>query len=273
MERGTAIPRIYPATDDGTVNGNPVFLTKEELLEKYRDQGVYQFSCQQLMNPTADKAMAFKEEWLSYYDFLKNTAAWNYYLLVDPAGEKKKTSDYTVMVVIACGNDDNYYLIDGLRDRLNLTERTEKLFEFVRKYKPLAVGYEKYGFQADIEHIKYVQELQNYRFKIIALGGQVSKKDRIGGLVPTFQNRKFWLPHELIFVDYEGKARDFVAEFVKDEYLAFPVAVHDDMLDCIARIKDSAMGVRFPEIYNSAFDTMTRESEVEKVETEYDVFG
>ena len=90
----------------------------------------------------------------------------NIYLLVDPANEKKKTSDYTVMEVIGLAPDNNYYLIDAIRDRLNLTERTEKLFQFHRKYRPLKTGYEKYGMQSDIEHMKYVMEQKNYRFDI-----------------------------------------------------------------------------------------------------------
>ena len=41
------------------------------------------------------------------------------YILVDPASEKKKDNDYTAMVVIGLGADDNYYILDIVRDRLN----------------------------------------------------------------------------------------------------------------------------------------------------------
>ena len=100
-----------------------------------------------------------------------NVEGWNLYLLVDSANEKKKTSDYTVMVVIGLGPDNNYYLLDGIRDRLNLTERTEKLFEFHRKWPQIKnhVGWEKYGKDSDIQHIQYVMEEKNYRFGIIEL--------------------------------------------------------------------------------------------------------
>lgn len=249
MDRGTVKPRIKPATDNGKMDGEPVFLPKDLLLEKRRDQGPYTFACQMLQDPVADKAMGFKDEWLRYYEKLGDISKWNKYILVDPAGKKKKTSDYTVMEVIALAPDANYYLIDAIRDRLNLTQRAAKLFELHRKHKPKAVGYEEYGMQADIEHIKYVMEhVENYRFEIKALGGPMAKEDRIKRLIPIYEQGRFYSPKKLMFVDYEGKAVDYVQSFETDEYKSFPVCTHDDMMDCRARILEPALGAIFPKI-------------------------
>lgn len=244
IERGSAIPRIYPATHNGEIDGEPVFMSKELLIEKRRDMGPYTFSTQMLQNPIADKAMSFKEEWLQFYDKVDHSR-WNKYLLIDPASEKKKSNDYTVMAVIALAPDNNYYLVDAVRDRLNLTERANKVFYFHREYSP-TVGYEKYGMQSDIEHIKYVQEHENYRFPIIALGGSLAKNDRIKALIPIFEQKRFYLPKKLMFVNSEKKSLDFVKLFTENEYTAFPVSTHDDMLDCIARVLDPLLGAKFP---------------------------
>lgn len=248
MDRGTAIKRIHPATKDGKWPGVSVLHPQEFLDKKRRDQGPYTFSCQQLLDPVADKAMGFKEEWLSYYDKLGDTKGWNIYLIADPASKKKSTSDYTVMEVIGLAPDGNYYLIDAIRDRLNLTQRASKLFSFHEKYNPINVGYEEYGMQADIEHIKYVQEQRNYRFNITELGGTVAKEDRIKKLIPIYEQRRFYMPKSLIFIDYEGKAVDYIEKFKSDEYASFPVCTHDDMLDCRARILDEKLGAIFPKI-------------------------
>lgn len=272
LDRSAAILRKYPATDNGKAGGEPVFLAQEALDEKYREMGVYIYSSQMLQDPTADKAMGFKIEWLRYYNFLRKYNSWNFYLLVDPAGEKKKSNDYTVIVVIGLAPDNNYYLVDAIRDRLNLTERTAKVFEMQRKWKPLNTGYEKYGMQSDIEHIEYEMELQNYRFKITALAGSAAKEDRVRRLVPIFEQNRFWLPNKLNFVDNEGKLRDFVAEFVNDEFEAFPVALHDDMFDCMSRIVDKNLEAKFPVLEETKYDSMTRESEPDKVTTDYDLF-
>lgn len=246
MERGTATPRIHTATVDGKYPGIPVLLTQEALDDKRRDFGPYTFSCQMLQDPVADKAMGFKEEWLRFYKVLGDTSKWNKYILVDPASKKKKTSDYTVMSVIGLAPDNNYYRLDAIRDRLNLTQRAAKLFELHRKWNPKAVGYESYGMQSDIEHMQYVMELQNYRFAITELGGTMAKEDRIRMLVPVYEQGRFYSPEKLVFIDYESRVVDYVKSFIQDEFTAFPVAVHDDMMDCEARILDPKLGAVFP---------------------------
>lgn len=246
MDRGSVTARVKPATDNGKLDGDPVFFSKELLAEKRRDMGPYTFGTQMLQDPVADKAMGFREEWLKFYEQLGDTSKWNKYITVDPASKKKSTSDFTVMNVLGLAPDGNYYLIDAIRDRLNLTQRASKLFELHRKHKPLSVGYEQYGLQADIEHIQYVMELQNYRFNIVEISGQVPKADRIQKLVPIFEQRRLYLPKALYFVDYEGAVKDYISIFKDNEYLAWPVCVHDDMLDCMARIVDSALFAAFP---------------------------
>jgi predicted phage terminase large subunit-like protein len=246
MDRGSVVPRIKPATDNGKMDGVPVFLSAEELHKKRRDQGPYTFGTQMLQDPVADKAMGFRSEWLQYYETLGDISKWNKYILVDAARKKKATSDYTVIAVVALAPDGNYYLLDAVRDRLNLTQRTAKLFELHRKWSPTGIGYEQYGMQSDVEHIKYVMEQENYRFSITEVGGTISKEDRIQKLVPVFEQGRFYLPKRLSFVDYEGQVRDFVQLFIDNEYTAFPVCVHDDMLDCLARILDQTLGAKFP---------------------------
>ena len=246
IERGTLTPRIHKATVDGTVAGDPVFLTREQLDAKRRDMGPYVFGSQMLQDPVADAAMNFQEDWLRYYLTEPDLGGMNVYIVVDPAHSKKKGSDYTVMSVIALGQDKNYYLIDAVRDRLNLTQRTNKLFELCRQYNPISVGYERYGLQSDVEHIKGEMERENYRFTLVELGGSMGKFDRIMGLVPVFERGRYWMPVRLLFGDYEGKVHDFVKEFISDEYLAYPVPLHDDMLDCTARILDPGLKALFP---------------------------
>lgn len=265
MRRGAATPRIYPGTVDGTVDGEPVLISRELMEQKRKAMGPYTFGCQILQDPKADQVEGFKEEWLQYYTQPAgklSTTGMNLYLLCDPASEKKKDSDYTVMLVIGLGPDRNYYLIDGIRDRLNLAERAKHYIRFHRMYRPAKSGYEKYGKDSDIEHIESVMEQENYRFPIIPLGGQVAKNDRIKRLIPPFADNRVYLPIQLLFRDYEARARDLVREMIDEEYITFPVGAHDDILDCFARIKDSDLGAVFPEAYNK---------EDYEVETDYEV--
>jgi hypothetical protein len=46
--------------------------------------------------------------------------------------------------------------------------------------------------------------------------------------------------------DYEGRIVDLTHAFVEDEYKPFPVGLHEDMLDAIARICDPEMTIIWP---------------------------
>ena len=61
----------------------------------------------------------------------------------------------------------------------------------------------------------------------------------------------------MFYVDLEGKQHDFIQVFVEDEYSPFPVALHDDIFDCMARLKDKDMGIEFPEYIETPYPSMT----------------
>ncbi len=247
IERG--IPaRLHPCTSDGSQDWSKSVLVDPAFLAEQRQlQGPYVFAAQMLLDPVADKAQGFKLEWLRYWPATSD-ANMTKIIIVDPASKKKKTSDYTTMWVIGLGGDQNYYILDCVRDRLNLTDRAKNLFSLHRRWRPRHVGYEEYGLQADIEHMNYVMGIENYRFDIKALGGPLAKEDRIKSLVPVFEAGRIWLPETgIVRQDYEGVSRNLIRVFTEEEYQPFPVLMHDDMLDCLARITDPDFGLVFPE--------------------------
>jgi len=252
IERETAKPRIYAATEDGTVGGIPRFLTRESLAEKRKDQGPYVFGCQMLQDPKADETQGFKAEWLKYAR--PSEASLNIAIVIDPASSKKKASDYTAGWVLGLGGDKNIYVLDMVRDRLSLTQRADLVFNWHRRWQPMAIGYERYGMMADIEHINDRQDRENYRFPIIELGGQMPKVDRIRRLIPRFESGRIFLPPDLYKTNYEGVEVDLISAFKNEEYLAFPVSSHDDMLDALARVLDDNMPLHYPDPLNDHWE-------------------
>jgi predicted phage terminase large subunit-like protein len=247
IERGTAKPRIYPATVDGTVEGEPVFLTREQLTDKRAEMGPYVFGCQMLLNPTADETQGFKEEWIRFAT--ARAQGQNIVLLFDPASAKKKSSDYTAGWAIGLGADRNIYIHDMVRDRLSLTERAQLYLSWHRKWRPIAVGIERYGMMADIEYLKEVQEQENYRFDVHELAGPMAKNDRIRRLIPWFEKGRIFLHPKLVKTNYEGRSVDLTKAFVDEEFKAFPVAAHDDMLDALSRFLDEELPIAWPAQY------------------------
>lgn len=210
--------------------------------------GVRDWSALYMQSPSPDGGGAFRRDWLQFYDGTPAEVAQgcNLYILVDAANEKRKTSDYTAIWVIALGVDENYYVVDIVRDRLNLTQRADLVMRLHRKWKPKQVRYERYGLMADVQFIKTVQSQENYRFEIVEVAGQVAKNDRIKRLVPIMENRRLYLPNSLHKTDCEGKMRDLVDDFIEQELLSFPVAKHDDMLDALSRIAEPELPLIWP---------------------------
>lgn len=260
IDNDSVIPRLHPATKDGTEYGEPVLLSQDEIDSKRKLQGPFVFGSQMLLNPVADKSMGFDNAWLVKSDTDYNAAMsslWRF-IIVDPASRKPhsksnaRRNDYTSFWVIGHGRDRKYRVLDIVRDKLNLTKRADTLIDLHRKWKPGLVAYEDYGMQADIEHIKYVQEQKLYEFDITPIAGSMKKELRILRLVPLFENgyksvqdggdgiakSRIILPTTHNYIDYEGRNRDLVKDFIEQEYTAFPVLKHDDMLDCLARIVD-----------------------------------
>ena len=136
------------------------------------------------------------------------------------------------------GEDETYRVITMLRDRVNLTTRGEILFDLHRLYRPLGVAYEQYGLDADLDYFKEKMKKENYAFRITKVGGRMNKEERIRRLKPLFESNRILLPEVCFRTNCEGVNEDLTKIFINQEYLAFPVSHHDDLLDALARIFD-----------------------------------
>lgn len=231
------------------VHGNKaVFLTDQELEEFKRivcEGNTYVYNCQMLLNPVAEEAQEFKKSWLRYYRTLPDRAI-NKYLFVDPSSGKKEKSagnDFTVMWVWGIDPFNNHFLVDMIREKVNLSGKWKALKKIMMKHPTIQkCYYESYGMQADIEHYNSKMMDDGVYFQIEELGGKLAKVDRIRKLIPLFENGKIFLP-EALFAD---DGRDLIKEFVDEEYLLFPFAPHDDMLDAASRVKDEKAEVYPP---------------------------
>jgi hypothetical protein len=201
IERKSLKPRIYPATDDGTMTGTPVFLTQERWEQIKRDQRST-VSAQMLLNPSAGNEATFQPAWLRNYDVIP--AVMNVYIMCDPSKGTGERSDRTAIVVIGVDQGGNKYLLDGVRHRMKLTARWEFIKSFKRKWEAhsgvqmVKIGYERYGMQVDLEVIEDMMVRENNHFKIEELNtprqGRHSKDDRIERLEPDIREGRFYLP-------------------------------------------------------------------------------
>jgi hypothetical protein len=116
------------------------------------------------------------------------------------------------VLVIGLAPDKGYVVLDMVRDRLSLGERTDRLLELVRRCTS--------------------------RWRCTsATPGVPSRPSQSKFILLPYCNRTL----------YDGSTRDLVYDFVEQEYTAFPVSRHDDMLDALSRIcDDKELGLRWP---------------------------
>ena len=271
LQRAAVKPRIHPATVDGSMEGDPVFLEKERWEEIKKTTSTYTVACQQLLNPIAGSDIAFKQEWWNEWEVRPYTM--NVYVMCDPAHSRKRESNRTAVAVVGVDGHYNKYLLDGVCHRLSLSERWDFIRNIRTKWKrapgvrEVKIGYERYGAQSDIEHFKEMMRISASSFPIYELnwtggGGSQSKKDRIQRLEPDLKDGSFFFPYptndnrltshqkdykakkqdfliskKIMRKDEEGKLYDLVDWVKRNEYLLFPT-IHPDFLDALSRIYD-----------------------------------
>lgn len=216
---------------------------ERELARIRRMIGPREWSALYMQRPVPGGGGEFRREWMRFYHATPSQVAdgQNRYILCDPAGEHRPGNDYTSIWVIGLGADQNYYWLDGVRDRLNLTERGREIMRLHRKWKPMQVRYERYGMMGDIQYIRELQERENYRFEVTEVAGnKLKKNDRIRRLLPIFEQQLFYAPVSLHYTDRDGVPQDLVQVFVEQEMCAFPAGLHDDMMDSLSRIAEPA---------------------------------
>lgn len=234
-------------------------LTRTDLDELMLLLSEYNYIGQYLQDPVPMGGGEFKEAWLQlYHPGAIKPKEMNVVILVDQAGgeemnrRKKKLSDWTVMAVIGLANDNNYYLLDMIRDRLNPTDRVDTLFMLHRKWnqltgKPPKVGIEQIGMMTDAHYIREKNKQEAYNFSVIELGGTQIKEERIRWLIPIMQQNRFYVPATLPYVDVQGRKFDLITE-LKGEMASFPKARWDDILDTISRLGNVDLSLQFPKV-------------------------
>ncbi len=236
------------------VDGNVAYCSDEKFTDLRRKLSTKVFALQILLDPSQSKGeggLGFQDDWIEYYDDPPSRRMLNVYGVVDPAGDSIESNSEFALWIIGLGTDKRRRILDICLDKFDLEERWDAIFTRQQKWECLKWGYEKYGFQSDVEHFKYRQKQLNYMFNIVPLGGiRRSKDSRISELIPSFKDHLFIFPRKFVYKRKDGREVDLVKYFREREYGLWPYnRKQRDMLDALARIEDRELGIVFPRGY------------------------
>jgi len=217
IERKGAIPRIYPATHDGSFSGKPV-LFSQEYLDSKLPQGEYDFSCQYLCNPIPDQNAYFTLDDFKWYDeepkYLRKYGASDY--AVTEGG-----GDFTEHGICGIDPEDDLYILDWWTGQTTPDVWIETQLDLVKKHKPVMWGGEGGPIRRSVE--PFLTKRMRDRRDYVVLEWFPSVSDK-----PTncrsFQARakqgKVYLPKN------KAWAQDLVSQLIR-----VPRGRHDDKFD------------------------------------------
>jgi len=169
-----------------------------------------------------------------------------YYISVDLAISEASTADYTVLVVIGVNDNNDWFLIDGFMERGIKPDVTiDKIFEYVKMYRPYTVILEKVAFQTSMKNfIEKEMLLRGVYFGLDMVSRPQHKNSKLS-VIKSFQPivnlGKFWIP-ESYLGSLTGELIDEINLITNDKILA----KHDDVIDAIAQLTLIPMVTNIP---------------------------
>jgi phage terminase large subunit-like protein len=179
--------------------------------------------------------------WYKHNNVLDFKSSFNFYITTDFATSEKQAADFSVISVWAYNYNGDWYWVDGICKRQDMSANLTDLFSLVSKWRPLGVGVEVSGQQSGF--IPWIQDQmmqKNIYFNLTSEGNSnkpgvrpnTNKMVRFNTVIPLFKLHKIFFPVEM-------KMGSIMMEMVNEISLASSSGFRskkDDFIDTISML-------------------------------------
>jgi len=220
---------------------NPM-IDRKELATAKKEIGSFLFSQEYEAEFVEQSGGLFKSEWLKYYtketitEFNENGNYEDYIYIktaessvrqkdlkimttVDLATSTKESADYTVVTTIGVDKNNNIYVLDVIRNRIEAPDVVKLLEQVYDKWNPRFIGVDRAGFQLALIQIIRRQT----GLPIVELKADRDKLSRALPLSAKMEAGMVFFPNDALWYSDLEK-----------ELLQFPAGDHDDQVDSLA---------------------------------------
>jgi len=219
-------------------NGKSLWATRfpvSDLLRRKSEIGTYAFEAEYQNNPISSDTCLWKPEWVKKYEKLPGKIT-KVFAALDPATSTKESSDYSAIVVMGVGEDNNIYELYSTRGHWGTWELIDKIIDTQKKYNPIRFGIEEGALTNIIRPvlIKKTETDKTLRIPLesISLGRYTGEQRKIKQATDKY-SRALSVIHY-----WEQGAVYLKNQDLLDEIATFPTGSHDDFVDaCVYCVK------------------------------------
>ena len=191
----------------------PERFSYDELCKK-RNEGRINFYMQYQNEIISPEDAIIQQEWIQYYDNIPQNL--RRYIGVDLSASTGEKGDYFAIVVIGIDDNNNIYVLDGIRKRATLTQQIDLIYYMSDKWDPIKIGVEANAMQKLIKD--YIQ--QTTLLPIIPIKTSTDKISRVSKISVYFETGRIFFNPKMVYL--------------VDELLEFPRGQYDDSTDALS---------------------------------------
>lgn len=242
IKRGVVKPRIYPATDNGRADGNPVYHTEEEWELKLQEMSPAIIASQMLQNPLAEDTVIFQPDWFRLWPSDKALPEFEMvFLSLDGAFSEKTSADDSCLLALGLfkaleGSPKfSVMVLDCFMKQVNYPSlRDEVIRQYGNKFGKNDKMVDGIIIEDKSSGSALIPELRNAGIPVYPFHpGSLDKVARANLTSHLVRDGYLWIP-ESTNPKRKGYTMSWLSKW-HEQMLYFPNVAHDDGVDAMVQ--------------------------------------